>query len=188
MERQVHSWSWSDIYIFIILSGILVSALAVRVAALLSYQKSLYADFLIWDEGVYQDWALKIIAGKAHAVHDFAPLPAYVMALLYKGFSPDPFVFRIFNIVLSTLACYLIYGIGKTLANRKVGLIACLLSAFYGPFIFFGFTLLKTSLATFLFSLVYPILGDRTSCMSIEKNEKHCAMLLHQTDDLGVEI
>ncbi len=139
----------------LILSGILVLALVLRVAALLSYQKSIYAGFLIWDENVYHNWALKILEGKAqtYGVHDFAPLPAYVMGLLYKFFSPNPSVFRIFNIQLSTLTCYLFYVIGKILANRSVGLIACLFSALYGPFIFFSFTLLKTSLSVFLFAL-----------------------------------
>ncbi len=133
---------------------ILLAAIALRIAALLNYQNSIYNGFLIWDESVYQNWALKILEGSSptNFAHDFAPLPAYLMALLYKVISPNPLVFRIFNILISTITCLLFYGIGKTLANRTVGLIACFFSALYGPFIFFSFTLLKTSLAVFLFS------------------------------------
>ena len=131
-------------------------AFAVRITALLNYQHSVYDGFLIYDEGVYQNWALKFLEGghPSNFAHDFAPLPAYLMALLYKVFSPNPLVFRIFNILISTTTCLLFYGIGKALADRTVGLVSSLFSALYGPFIFFSFTILKTSLAVFLFTLV----------------------------------
>ena len=137
-----------------IIFAILLIALSLRITALLNYQASVYDGFLIWDESVYQNWALKILEGgqPSNVAHDFAPLPAYLMALLYKIISPNPFVIRIFNILISTFTCWLIYGIGKTLANRSVGLIASLFSALYGPFIFFSLTLLKTSLSVFLFA------------------------------------
>lgn len=139
----------------IALVGILFVALLIRIAALFNFYGSVYSDFLIWDEGVYHDWAINILKGTSptYSAHDFAPFPAYLMAFFYKLY-PDQLVFRIFNILISTLTCYIIYGIGRALSGRYVGLIACIFSAFYGPFIFFSFTLLKTPLAAFLFSLV----------------------------------
>ncbi len=60
---------------------ILLAAIALRIAALLNYQNSIYNGFLIWDESVYQNWAIKILEGSSptNFAHDFAPLPAYLM-------------------------------------------------------------------------------------------------------------
>jgi 4-amino-4-deoxy-L-arabinose transferase-like glycosyltransferase len=138
-----------------ILLAIIFFGLILRISALLSFQNSLYSGFLVWDENVYHHWALDLLAGKAkdYIIPDFAPLPAYVMWLLYKLFAPAPIAFRVFNIIIATITCYVIYDIGRYLANRSIGLLSCFLASFYGPFIFFSFTLLKTSLAVFLFSL-----------------------------------
>jgi 4-amino-4-deoxy-L-arabinose transferase-like glycosyltransferase len=54
------------------------------------------------------------------------------------------------------LTCYLVYLIGKEMANRRVGLFACLVACLYEPFIFYSIVPLKTSLSIFLFaSMVY---------------------------------
>jgi tetratricopeptide (TPR) repeat protein len=56
------------------------------------------------------------------------------------------------------LTCWLVYLIGKELANRLVGLISCLVAALYGPFIFYSIVPLKTSLSVFLFALTCYLL------------------------------
>jgi len=136
--------------------AVLLLALVVRIAALLNFKDSLYADFLIWDENVYHRWALSIAGGHAQIppIYDFTPFPAYIMALIYKAFSPDPLNFRIFNILLGVLTCGLIYLIGKELAGRLAGFAAGLIAALYKPFIFFSITALKTALSVFLFAAV----------------------------------
>jgi 4-amino-4-deoxy-L-arabinose transferase-like glycosyltransferase len=87
-------------------------------------------------------------------IYDFTPFPAYIMALIYKAFSPDPLNFRIFNILLGVLTCGLIYLIGQELAGRLTGFAAGLIAALYRPFIFFSITALKTALSVFLFAAV----------------------------------
>jgi len=136
--------------------AVLLLALVLRFAALLNFNDSLYGDFLVWDENVYHRWALSIAGGHAQMppIYDFTPFPAYIMALIYKVFSPDPLNFRIFNILLGVMTCALIYLIGKELAGRPAGFAAGLIAALYKPFIFFSITALKTALSVFLFAAV----------------------------------
>ncbi len=149
---------FSDRYFYLLLSAILFLALILRIAALMNLKESIYFDFLLWDERVYHIWATKIANGtyQSSSVYEMAPLPAYLMALIYKLFSPDVIYIRIANIIFGVFTCYLVYLIGKEMANRKIGLIACLVAALYKPFIFYSIVPLKTSLSVFLFaSTVY---------------------------------
>ena len=110
-------------------------ALILRILALLSLKGSIYYDFLLWDERLYHLWASGIADGtfQSSSVYEMAPLPAYFMAFIYRLFTPDVIYIRIMNTILGVLTCYLIYLIGRELANRKAGLLACLLAALYKP-------------------------------------------------------
>ncbi|MFH1349978.1 MAG: glycosyltransferase family 39 protein [Pseudomonadota bacterium] len=141
-----HDLSCSNWYL--LLSGLLLLALVLRILALLSLKESIYFDFLLWDERLYHDQALNILNG----AHGSRSLYAFLMALIYKLFSPDIFYIRILNSVLGVLTCYLIYLIGKGVGNRSTGLFACAIAALYEPFIFYSIVPLKTSLSLFLFA------------------------------------
>lgn len=155
------TFPFPDRYPHVILLAILSLALILRILALLSLKESIYFDFLLWDERVYHEWALKIANGTpVLSTYGFAPVPAYVMALIYKIFSPDILYIRIMNIFLGELTCYFVYLIGKEMFNRKTGLIASLIACLYKPFIFYSIVPLKTSLSVFLFALtVYLFLS-----------------------------
>jgi 4-amino-4-deoxy-L-arabinose transferase-like glycosyltransferase len=99
-----------------------------------------------------------------------APLPAYLMALVYKVFSPNILSIRILNIVLGVFTCYLIFLVGKALAGKTTGLISCLVACLYEPFIFYSIVPLKTALSVFLFSLtIYLFLSavNKTSYIKL---------------------
>jgi len=148
---------WCEKHHRALLLSILVLALAVRIAGLLALKESIYFKFLLWDERVYHTWAEKIIAGTAGStVYEFAPLPAYLMALVYRiAGSTDIILIRGMNILVGTLTCFIIYRIGRELTgNRTIGLVSCLVAALYKPFIFYSAVPLKTALAVFLFSLM----------------------------------
>jgi len=147
-----------DRYPHLILIAILSLALILRILALLSLKESIYFDYLLWDERVYHEWALKIANGTpVLSTYGFAPVPAYIMALTYKIFSPDILYIRIMNILLGVLTCHLVYLIGKEMLNRLTGLIASLIACLYKPFIFYSIVPLKTSLSVFLFALTIYI-------------------------------
>lgn len=141
---------------------IALAALSVRILALLSFQASLYADYLLIDEQVYHSWAVRMASGEfgALSVPDFAPLPAYVMAAVYFLLSPDPFYVRLLNMGLGVAACVIIFFIGRRLGGLFVGLASGLIAVLYEPFIFFSVVLHKTALSVFLFSsFIYACLA-----------------------------
>ena len=139
---------------FWLLSGILLLALALRLIALMDLSGSIYYDFMLWDERLYHEWAKKIADGTFYSssVYEFAPVPAYFIALVYELFSPDIVYTRYANILLGVFSCYLAYLIGRELAGRTTGLLAALTAALYKPYILYNIVPLKTSLSIFLFA------------------------------------
>jgi 4-amino-4-deoxy-L-arabinose transferase-like glycosyltransferase len=135
----------------LLLAAILVIAAAARVAALLSLKGTIYFDALLTDERAYHEWALKIADGtyRSSAVYELAPLPAYVMALVYTLFGADVLYVRILNLVLGVASCALVYAVGRELAGRAVGLVACLAAALYQQLVFYSIVPLKESLSVF---------------------------------------
>jgi 4-amino-4-deoxy-L-arabinose transferase-like glycosyltransferase len=151
---------WADRYAVQVLIAILLLAFLVRVAALVSLSNSIYYGYLTGDEQVYHNWAMKIANGtfQSSSTYEMAPIPAYLIALVYWLFSPDILYFRIMNIIFGVLTCWLIYLIGKELMSRLAGLAACLIACLYKPFIFYNIVPLKTTLAVMLFALAVWLL------------------------------
>jgi 4-amino-4-deoxy-L-arabinose transferase-like glycosyltransferase len=140
---------------YLILSGLLLLALLVRALALLDLRGTIYFHALMPDEALYHNWAMRIASGtyRAVSVYEFSPLPAYLFALLYRLFSPDPLVVRVLNVALGVASCFLIFLIGKRMGGATVGLVACLVASLYKPFILYSVVPLKTALEVFLFAL-----------------------------------
>jgi 4-amino-4-deoxy-L-arabinose transferase-like glycosyltransferase len=138
-----------------LLGLILLVALALRVAALMDLSRTIYVDFMLWDERVYHEIAVQIASGAyaGREVYAFAPLFAYMMAGVYYLFSPEIFHIRLLNILFGVLTCWVIYGIGARLGGRKIGLLACLLAALYKPFILYSIVPLKEAPTVLLFAL-----------------------------------
>jgi 4-amino-4-deoxy-L-arabinose transferase-like glycosyltransferase len=159
----------TDRYAHLFLSAILVLALILRFLALSGLKETVYFDSLLIDERVYHGWAKKIADGTfmSDSVYEFAPLPAYLMAFVYKLFTPDFLYVRVMNIVLGVLSCFLVYLIGRELKNRSAGLLACLIASVYEPFILYSIVPLKTSLALFLFSWTVYLIAALQGRMSL---------------------
>ncbi|MBN2688732.1 MAG: tetratricopeptide repeat protein [Deltaproteobacteria bacterium] len=160
--RQMHPLIEASARHFrLLVIAVLLCALVIRIIALIDMKDSIYFDFLMLDENIYHVWAKKIADGTYNYSrgYEYAPLPAFVMAAVYKLLSPEPVYIRIMNILCGVLTCFLIYLIGSDLFNRRVGLASCLIAALYKPFVFYSIVPLKTSLSVFLFALtVYLVL------------------------------
>ncbi|KUG22224.1 hypothetical protein ASZ90_007956 [hydrocarbon metagenome] len=160
----------SVFFLFIIISV----GLVIRIFALMNLDTTIYTDFLLWDERIYHNWAKAIAEGtfQSKSVYEFAPLPAYIMAAVYRIFSPDVFYIRILNIVFGTLTCFVVYLTGKELAGRRVAILACIIACFYKPFIFYSIVPLKESLALLLFAwMSYLIIKVINREDSIQKDK-----------------
>ena len=141
---------------FWLMAGLILAAAAIlRLAAFLSLRSTIYFDYLLYDERFYHDWAVKIADGTWHStsIYEFAPLYAYVMAGIYKLFSPDLLYIRCLNLISGILTCLFIGLVGREIGGRRLGLGAMLLAAFYKPLIFYSLVPLKTALSVLLFSL-----------------------------------
>jgi len=139
----------------IVVTGILLVALALRIFALNSLSDSIYYDHLLFDERIYHNWAVQIMNGtwKTDAVYEFAPIPAYFTALVYTLFSPDIFILRVVNILFGISTCLLICLAGIEIGGRRIGLFSLVIAAGYTPLIFYSVVPLKTAMSLMLFSL-----------------------------------
>ena len=169
----------------------LVIGLILRVVALLDLKRTLYFDYLLWDEKLFHIWAAKIADGSFQStdIYEASPLPAYLMGLIYYLFSIDPTNIRIMNIGFGLLTCLMVYLIGKQLAGHKVGVVACLIACLYKPLIFYSIVPLKTSIGVFLFALtIYFFLATfkRVSWRSLFLLGLAAALLFNVRPNAGV--
>lgn len=157
-----------------LLGAILLLALGLRMAALWDLSRSVYVDFLLWDERVYHEIAVKIANGTfaGKEVYPFAPLFAYLTAGIYRLLSPDVFYIRLLNILFGVLLCWAVYGIGARLGGKRVGLLAALLAALYKPFLLYSIVPLKEAASALLFAAT-----ARAILQAISKKGKLAAAL-----------
>jgi 4-amino-4-deoxy-L-arabinose transferase-like glycosyltransferase len=127
------------------------TALAVRAAALVFIYGSPYREVSNIDSDSYQKWATEILTTGWMPTRHFyqSPLYAYYLAAVYKLFGPGPWAPRVIQIVLGSASAVLLYAIGARLFIRRVGWLAGLGLALYGPVILEEVTISKTTFPVF---------------------------------------
>jgi tetratricopeptide (TPR) repeat protein len=134
-------------------AGIFCLAFVLRLIYLLEIQSSLPFFYALRLDELYHDtWARQIASGDWLGTEPFfrAPLYAYLLALTYKIFGHTLFIPRLFQILMGSLSCVLIFLIAKSLFNRFVGILSGVIAALYAMLILYDAHLLITSLAVFL--------------------------------------
>ena len=126
-------------------------ALVIRVVALTQMTATPYLQIDNIDARGYQVWAAEILAGHWFPASHFyqSPLYAYYLAIVQVVFGASPWPPRIIQILLGTASTGLLAIVGTEIFNRRVGLIAALLFATYGPMILEEISLGKTALLIF---------------------------------------
>ena len=104
------------------------------------------------DELYHDIYAQQIASGEWVGTEPFfrAPLYVYLLALTYKIFGHSFFLPRLFQIVLGSLSCVLIFLIAQKLFNRTIGILSGVVASFYAMLIYYDAQLLITSLVVFL--------------------------------------
>ncbi len=137
----------------LILSGAIFSvAFILRFIYLLQIKGTPFIYHLTVDPDFYHNWALKIVGGEWWGNEAFvmSPLYSYFLALIYTLITTDIYIVRFIQIFIGSVGCVLIFSIASTVFDRRsVGLLAGLMAAFYGPFIFYDGMIMKTFLAVF---------------------------------------
>jgi 4-amino-4-deoxy-L-arabinose transferase-like glycosyltransferase len=139
---------------------ILIISITVRLIYFFEIKSNPFFENPITDSLWHDQWALAITQGDWLGTQAFfrAPLYPYFLAFLYFIFGHDYMLPRLIQFIFGSISCVLIYLISKRLFNRSVGIIAALISAFYGVFIYFEGELLITSLVIFINLLLFYVL------------------------------
>jgi 4-amino-4-deoxy-L-arabinose transferase-like glycosyltransferase len=132
----------------VVLAGILSLALTARVVFLAGWAGLPLFDALYGDEGNFHRTALAILGlqGQAEAFF-YQPFYALWLALVYGLFGVDTVLVRTLQLGLGLLGVGLAYGLARELGGRRVALVAGLMAAVYGPFVFFEGHLLDPALS-----------------------------------------
>ncbi len=104
------------------------------------------------DPGFYYNWGREIAAGDwlGKAAFVQSPLYAYLLGVVMKLLGADVGRILVLQTCLGTGTVLLTYLLGRRLFGHWHGLLAGLLIAFYGPFLFFEGMVMKTFLSPFL--------------------------------------
>lgn len=160
------------------LSVIIAVALAIR----LVYIHQLSGTYFFkpfkggFDDYIFDNWALEILKGnwvgdKAIFIYRM-PLYVYILAAIYFVSGHSYGTVYIFHAFIGAATCLLVYASGRMLANRTVGFLAAIITALYGPFLYFGGMVVGETAATFLTCLAFLFL------LFLQKTEKPIYALL----------
>lgn len=148
---------------------IFLFALVVRFLYLLEIDSNPFFDFPVIDADTYLRQAKAIAGGDLlgeSEPFDYgapfwqAPGYPYLLSVLIMLFGVNFYVLRGFGLLLGALNCLLVCIIGNRVFNRSVGIISGVISALWGPFIFFDAELLPvTPLITLSLLAIYASLS-----------------------------
>ena len=115
-----------------------------------------------FDDYIFDNWSLEILKGNwagDPAIFIYRmPLYVYFISIIYFIFGHSYWAVYIANALLGSATCLLVYWAGRMLFNRNAGFIAALMTALYGPFLFFGGMVVGETLAAFLTCLAFLFL------------------------------
>ncbi|MFH1061441.1 MAG: tetratricopeptide repeat protein [Candidatus Omnitrophota bacterium] len=138
---------------YIALTAIFILALFFRLVYLNQYQNSPFFDSPVIDALSHYTYALKLAAGDwliKGVVAPRVPLYVYFLAILIRFLGKGFFLLKVVHIGLGSVNCLLVYGLGKKLFGRRVGLISGIICALYGVLIYFDAEFLSVGLTIFL--------------------------------------
>jgi Tfp pilus assembly protein PilF len=129
---------------------IVVAAALVRIFYIRDYiLTSIYPVLTTSDGYAYFLWAKDILSGVLLGSRAFMKWPfyAYFLALLFRIFGQNIGLIYHLQSLLGILNCVLVYLIARAVFSRRAGLIAALLCACYGLFIFYDYLLIYVTLS-----------------------------------------
>ncbi len=130
-----------------------VIAYLVRIGFLVLLRKTLFFNYLA-GEALFNDyWGRKIAAGDLFAgtrVYSAPPLIMYYLGLLHWLSGNSMAVIRAAGALIDSINCVYTYHLGRRLFGKTVGVIAGLVSALYGVFLYYEAISPGTSLIIFL--------------------------------------
>jgi tetratricopeptide (TPR) repeat protein len=148
-------WFWPSL--------IFLSALVLRVVYILQVRHTPFFQTLGLDAKFYDRWARDIAGGHPPSgAYFMSPLYPYFLAIVYRLFGRDLTLVRVIQAGLGSLSAVLTYVLARDVFDRRAGIVAGLLAAAYGAFIFYDGSILLTPLLVILnlVALVLLVRGD----------------------------
>jgi 4-amino-4-deoxy-L-arabinose transferase-like glycosyltransferase len=133
-------------------AAIVAAALALRVIHVLTIRDYPLFDVLPLDSESYDAWARRIASGELARGRPFyqAPLYAYFLGALHAVSGGDLLLPRLVNALLGAANVALVVRLGQLTFGRPVGLLAGVLVAVHGTFLFEEGKVMKTALGVTL--------------------------------------
>jgi tetratricopeptide (TPR) repeat protein len=126
-------------------------ALILRVTYILQVRYTPFFQTLGLDAKFYDRWARDIAMGQSEEGAFFmSPLYPYFLAAIYRFFGRDLLLVRMIQAAMGSGSAVLSYLIGRDVFDRKIGILAGLLTACYGSLIFYDGSILMTPLLVLL--------------------------------------
>jgi len=147
---------WEGKYVWV---AVFAAALIVRLAYLISYANHLpFVWQPITDSLVYLNKAKELLVtgwlGKDVFFHS-SPLYIYFLGVLVRFFPHDAlFLAPLVQCLAGSLSCVVVALYASALFDRRVGIVAGIASALYGPLVFFDAELLEISLVIFFVTVL----------------------------------
>jgi tetratricopeptide (TPR) repeat protein len=130
---------------------VLVLALAAifRATYFVAYLKSPLAGYNRADHAYYRNWALSIANGDWIGTETFeqAPLYPYLLGLIYQLVGANDHFVMIAQMLIGTTLCMLGYACARRLYDDRTALTAAMITALYGPLVFYECMVMKSFLS-----------------------------------------
>jgi len=135
-----------------LIGAVFAVAIVVRLVYLVEFSSSMFFESLFGDARFYDLWAENILDGSIFPETALyrTPLYSYFLALFYGVSGSSRFFVGIIQAIVGSMSCILVYMIARRYFAEKVALVAGLICALYGIFIYFDATLSPISLTAFL--------------------------------------
>jgi tetratricopeptide (TPR) repeat protein len=172
-KKRVPSWVW--------VAGVVLLGLVLRLiyVAQVGGTPLVIPDEL--DPGFYFEWAQRIVAGDWFGSEPFvqSPLYAYFLAFLIAILGDGVIPILVLQSLIGAGTVALTYAAGRRFFDHRRGLIAALLIALYGPFIFYEGMVMKAFLSPFLtLALMVTINRARQAAQSPSSRRAALAFVL----------
>jgi len=150
--------------------AILAAALLLRLLYVFSIRGAYFFDHLQTEPLRYQEWATLIVDGPQSPPPPFEQAPgyAYFVAAVYAFVGRSAIAVALVQAILDAVSCVLIALAAHTWFGARVGVVAGLLAACYGPFIYFTGEVLPATLLIFVTMLALIASGCAVPLSSTE--------------------
>jgi len=129
-----------------------------------------------FDDYIFDSWAMEILKGNwlgDSVIYIYRmPLYVYFLSFVYYLFGHSYLAVYILQSIIGALTCLIVYRIGSIYFSPAAGFIAGLLTAFYGPFLYYTGMLVGETLGIFLTCLSFLFL------LLFQKKSKYASLFI----------